>query len=247
MPQEPPPAAAPSAAPAAPAPAPAPEDSVAVRFEDGSEQRIRVGFVLSLPAPVDRRLPAREQYARLRPLADAGDATAARTLHELLDACLAGSDPKLQVRPHCEGVTAEQMAESLDWLLRAAGGGDFLAGQRWAERLGDSQEGFEAWEARWRAGDPAALGALARLYEQGVPATTGGTPDPVRAYAYRLVDQHVREAVYSKFQGLQAQRALHAESIRAAGGRLNPQQHAEAQALAKEILAGNANCCRGTW
>jgi hypothetical protein len=150
-------------------------------------------------------------------------------------------------RPHCEGVSTEQMSESLDWLKRAASGGDFIAGQRWAERLGQSQEGFEAWEARWRQGDPVALMALARHYERGVPASTGGRPDPVRAHAYRLVDYHLREAVYSQFQGLQAARTQHGDSVRDAGGRLSPQQDAEARALAKRILAENRNCCRGIW
>lgn len=226
---------------------PAPEDSVLVKFEDGTEISIRVAFVWPLPAPVNRSLPAREQYAILRPLADAGDAVAARTLYELLDQCLAVANANAQTRLHCEGVTAEQMAESLDWLMRADKGGDYIAGQRWATRLGYSQEGFEAWEGRWRQGDPHALLALSRHYERGVPASTGGVPDPVRAHAYRLVDFHVREAVYSKFQGLQTMRTLHADQVRLAGGNLNPQQHAEAQALAQRILAENPSCCRGMW
>jgi hypothetical protein len=231
-----------------PAPeAPAPEDSVLVAFEDGTAIPIRVAFVWPLPAPVDRSLPAREQYAILRPLAEGGDAVAARTLYELLDQCLAAANSNAQTRLHCEGVTAEQMAGSLDWLQRASQGGDYIAGQRWAARLGHSQEGFEAWEARWRQGDPHALLALSRHYERGVPASTGGVPDPVRAHAYRLVDFHVREAVYSKFQGLQTMRTLHADQVRLAGGTLNPQQHAQAQALAKEILSSNRNCCRGMW
>ncbi|MGQ0428954.1 MAG: hypothetical protein ACT4UQ_03375 [Gammaproteobacteria bacterium] len=240
------------AAPPEPAPAAAdrarPEDSVVVRFEGGTKIPIRVGFVWPLPPPADRHLPARDQYAILRPLADAGDAAAARTLFQVLDRCQAaksasGSPP----RSFCEGITPEQMAESLDWLLRAAKGGDYDAGRWWAERLGDSQEGYEAWEARWRQGDPMALMALMRHYERGVPASTGGMPDPVRAHAYRLVDFHVREAVYANFKGLNTMQALHADSVRAAGGRLNPQQHAEAQRLAREILAGNPNCCRGMW
>jgi len=223
------------------------EDSVVVTFEDGTAIPIRVAFVWPLPAPVDRSLPAREQYAILRPLADAGDAVAARTLYELLDQCLEAANSNARTRLHCEGVTAEQMAESLDWLQRADQGGDYIAGHRWAARLGDSQEGFEAWETRWRQGDPHALLALSRHYERGVPASTGGVPDPVRAHAYRLADFYVREAVYSKFQGLQTMRTLHADEVRSAGGRLNPQQHAEAQALAQDILSSNRNCCRGMW
>lgn len=246
----PPPAAEPAAAqlpPPAATERPMPEDTVLVKFEDGTAIPIRVAFVWPLPAPVNRSLPAREQYAILRPLADAGDAVAARTLYELLDQCLAAANSNAQTRLHCEGISAEQMAESLDWLMRADKGGDYIAGQRWATRLGHSQEGFEAWEARWRQGDPHALLALSRHYERGVPESTGGVPDPVRAHAYRLVDFYVREAVYSKFQGLQTQRTMHADEIRSAGGRLNPQQHAEAQALAQRILSENPACCRGMW
>lgn len=240
-------AAAATPAPPAANGRPIPEDSVLVTFEDGTGIPIHVAFVLPMPAPVNRSLPAREQYAILRPLADAGDPVAARTLYELLDQCLTAANSNAQTRLHCEGVTAEQMAESLEWLQRAMQGGDHVAGQRWATRLGQSQEGFEAWEVRWRQGDPHALLALSRHYERGVPASTGGVPDPVRAHAYRLVDFYVREAVYSKFQGLQSMRSRHADEIRSAGGRLNPQQYAEAQALAKEILSANRNCCRGMW
>ncbi len=218
-----------------------------MRFQDGSEITVRIGFVVPLPAPVHAGWPAYVRYATLQPLAQAGDAVAARALHELLDSCLMASVSMATTRPHCEGVSTEQMAESLDWLQRAARGGDFIAGQRWAERLGHSQEGFEAWEARWRQGDPAALLALARHYERGVPASTGGQPDPVRAHAYRLVDLHLREAVYASFEGTQTMRAQHGESVRDAGGRLNPQQEAEAQALARQILADSRNYCRGIW
>jgi hypothetical protein len=232
---------APVVAPAQP-PAPVAEDHVVVRFEDGTAMPIRVGFVWPLPPPVNAGLPARERYATLRPLADAGDAVAARALYELLDRCRKAAMP-----PDCAGISAEQTTESHDWLLRAARGGDYLAGQEWATTLGDTQEGFDAWEARWRQGDPVALQALSRLYDAGVPASTGGTPDATRAHAYRIVDFHVREAVYGQFKGLGSTQLRRSESVRAAGGRLNPQQHAEALALAKEILAGNPNCCRGIW
>lgn len=248
--------AAPVAEPAAlPAPAlpptrplePAAEDHVVVRFEDGTAMPIRVGLVWPLPAPVDASLPARERYAILRPLAEAGDAVAARALYDLLNGCRKAAGPDGAMPPHCDGISAERATESHDWLLRAARGGDYLAGQEWAATLGDTQEGFDAWDARWRQGDPAALQALARLYDLGVPASTGGMPDAMRAHAYRLVDFHVREAVYAQFKGLGSMQLRRSESIRAAGGRLNPQQHAEAQALAQEILAGNRNCCRGIW
>ncbi|HEY7752559.1 MAG TPA: hypothetical protein VH856_01960 [Steroidobacteraceae bacterium] len=240
------PAAPVAAQPAEPPPAgkpelpvaPTAEDTVFVRFEDGTELTIRVGFVFPLPSPVSTRLPAHEQHATLRRLAEAGDAVAARALHELLSRCMATS---------CEGVTPAQASEALDWLERAARGGDYVAAQRWADHLGDSQEGFEAWEALWRDGDVQALGRLARHYERGVPASTGGQPDLVRAHAYRLVEAQVREAVYSQYQGLDAARARLSDRLRASGGLVNPQQDAEAQALAKEILAGNPNCCRGSW
>lgn len=237
----------PDPGPANPVTLPPSEDAVIVRFQDGTELPVRIGFVIPLPAPVHAGWPPNVRYAALRPMAEAGDAVAARALYELLDGCLMASVSMATTRPHCAGVTTEQMSESLDWLQRAASGGDFIAGQRWAERLGHSQAGFEAWEARWRQGDPAALLALARHYERGVPASTGGQPDPVRAHAYRLVDYHLREAVYSQFQGLQAARTQHGDSVRDAGGRLSPQQEAEAQALAKRILGDNRDCCRGIW
>lgn len=227
------------------------EDSVLVTFEDGTAIPIRVVFVLPLHSPVDGRLPVREQYPLLRRLAERGDAVAARELHQLLSACMQAANegwaPDSEPMQRCDGVTAAQTAEALDWLERAAGGGDDIAAIRWAGHLGDSQEGFEAWEALWRAGDLRALNALARHYERGIPASTGGVPDPVRAYAYRLVDFHVREAVYSKFQGLAGMVTRHSDRMRAAGGQLNPQQHLDAQALARQILSSNPNCCRGNW
>lgn len=230
---------------------PAPEDSVLVQFEDGTAIPIRVVFVLPLPSPVDGRLPLREQYPLLRRLAEGGDAVAARELYQLLSACLQagnqGLAPDSAAMRRCEGVTAAQTAEALDWLQRAARGGDDLAAIRWADHLGNSQEGFEAWEALWRRGELRALNALARLYERGIPASTGGVADPVSAHAYQLVDFQVREAVYSKFQGLAGTVTRHADRLRSAGGQLNPQQHAEAQALAWQILSSNPNCCRGNW
>ncbi|MGQ0384336.1 MAG: hypothetical protein ACT4UP_06610 [Gammaproteobacteria bacterium] len=218
-----------------------------VRFEDGTEIPVRVGLVWPPPSPAGEHLPARERYAILRPLAEAGDAVVARYLYDLLDECRKAAESSATTKLHCDGIKPEQLVESHDWLRRAAKGGDYVAGWKWANTLGDTQEGFEAWEARWREGDPFALKALERLYDLGVPASTGGAPDHVRAHAYRLVDLHLNEAILANFKGLGRQRSLLAESVRTAGGRLNPQQHAEAQKLAKEILAGNPNCCRGTW
>lgn len=115
--------------------------------------------------------------------------------------------------------------------------------------LGETQEGFEIWDALWRQGNSGALPALGIWYAKGIPESTGGRPDYVSAYAYKLIYFKLTEAaVRNSVSPLRSHMLTSLEdSLRHTGGFLNPAQLEEAVALARVLLENNANCCADQW
>ncbi|MGH8237022.1 MAG: hypothetical protein ACREXP_08370 [Steroidobacteraceae bacterium] len=151
-------------------------------------------------------------------------------------------------RPYefCSGITAQQKDEAARWLDVAVQAGDFQAVQEYAVQLGATPEALKIWETLWQEqGFRGSLSPLAIKYSQGV---AGGQPDYVRAYAYKLIEVKLLEAVYQDSASPNHRSMLGAmqESLRYTGGFLDPQQTVAAEALAKQLLAENPNCCSGS-
>jgi hypothetical protein len=154
-------------------------------------------------------------------------------------------------RPYefCLGISDEQKQQASIWLQQGVEAGDHWAMQARAMELGETQEGFEIWDALWRKGNSGALPALSIWYAKGIPESTGGRPDYVSAYAYKLIYFKLTEAaVRNSVSPLRSPMLTSLEdSLGHTGGFLNPAQLEEAVALARVLLENNANCCAGQW
>ena len=144
------------------------------------------------------------------------------------------------------GISAAQKDEALHWLELAAKAGDLLIVAEYAAELGDTPEALNIWETLWQnQGYSGSLSPLAIKYRKGVVT---GEPDYVRAYAYQFIELKLLQAAYESSASPHRASLLGAveDSLRYTGGFLNPQQTAAAEALAKQLLAENPNCCSGS-
>lgn len=155
----------------------------------------------------------------------------------------------------CEGITVEQKDDAEYWLEVAAGANDFLALREYARYLGSgTRESFELIQNTWDMGFVSAANSLAIYYEKG-GAGVGGQVDYVNSYAYSLIGSQVYQAALLRDGSRQSRYGTQSHNkikslddmLAAKAGYLTPDQQAEAEQVAIDVLKKNESCCRGSW
>ena len=141
----------------------------------------------------------------------------------------------------CDGITDAHLRDVKEWARLAAEGGDFLGMRFWVRELGNTQEAVEIWKQAWSAGYVNALQAMSLAYKRGVPTDTKEASDYVQTYAYQLAYFKVIEASYASQDA--SMMATIDGVLSSIGGNLTPNQQAEAERLAFDLLRSNTNCC----
>ena len=148
----------------------------------------------------------------------------------------------------CQGVSSDQAFDIEQWARIAVDVGDYMGTRLLVEEIGPSQESFELWQNAWEQGHINAATGLLLLYRKGVPEHLNGQPDYIQTYAYQLVRNMMYEAAseYSSYSNSNRLQAMD-NALRGTGGFLTPQEQAEAENLAADLMESNANCCIGSW
>lgn len=146
----------------------------------------------------------------------------------------------------CVGLTEEQLNAAEDWLYLAADSGDFLAIRELAHHFGDDSEASaELYQQLWERGHVSATEALGIAYSNGTAPGLDGQPDHIRSYAYTYAGFAVYKAIMERSNRPGAHnRIVSMDDVLAMrGGYLSPQQQAQAEQLAYDMLRENENCC----
>ena len=210
-------------------------------------------------------------YSRLKLLADAGDANAAKELHDVLDDCehyvkpgvalskalsknrterigkgedyvQAGEEQLRRYYVACEGVGLNMLAEKNEWLTKAADGGNPVAMQ-------------DLFLQKYELRDPSAQLILEKMWEEGhtsslltYAVTSNRDKDAVLSYAYYLAYFVVAQATWDATQNperFQGQANVVGNDLASKGSMLSSSEFQRAEELAIDIVSSNKKCCKG--
>ncbi|MBL8270974.1 hypothetical protein [Steroidobacter sp.] len=145
----------------------------------------------------------------------------------------------------CAGTTDAQIAESPQWLERAAEGGDMRARLAWGQAKFGTPEAVTDFTQLWNEGNLYALQSLQMaLLRLPDPAT-----DYAYIYAYNLIELKLYEAAAAtdRSRSYNFQLQVLGERSNYLQGFLNPQETTRANEIAAFLLRNNPNCCEGPW
>lgn len=144
---------------------------------------------------------------------------------------------------NCQGITAEQKAESLDWLKMAADLGHSLAMIEYSRTLNDGNAAEEYLMNAWESGDAEALRFLAERYQASYDS--GVTPESnVKAYAAYYAYTRILESGLTD-HGSIANRWLsrNKQDLASMTEKMQAYEIEEAVKLAEEMIRENRKCC----
>ena len=142
----------------------------------------------------------------------------------------------------CWGVPEADRIEAYGWLEVAAESEYLPAVEEILSSKKGTAEHFELVLESWRLGRIGALQDLFVVYRTG---SFGVEPDPVAAYAYSYLHSNITILDLSANGGKRSQQRIAGRHrfIEAQEARLRDHQIEAGQALAREILKANPNCC----
>jgi hypothetical protein len=141
----------------------------------------------------------------------------------------------------CSAVGSKELETLTEMNEIAAAGSGWNAASNWANSLGETPDGAAAWDYLWNQGYRQALIYLTSM--------SSSNKDPVRAYAYLLLNLRIAEAAQSATRD--RREAGLVNRLRAASANwtsiLSIQQQSKAEDLAYSMIVKNRACCYALW